>query len=170
MRKYKYVGPAEIRAKSVGRPAGRDICSPADVLAWIRESGQTVGPGEPVAATFVIDPGGRLLIADRRSEHVACAGGGDVLAAGEVFFAAEGRNTVAVAEVTNQSTGYCPEPSCWDAVAAAFDRIGLGHPPGFTTECVFRKCVSCGARNIVKDGWFYCDVCGQPLPTEWNFD
>ena len=169
MRTYRYVGPAEIRARSAGKPAGREIRSAADVIAWIRESGEAVRPGGSVAATFVVDPTGRFLIADRHSEHVACAGGGDVLGAGEVFFAVEGPSAVVIAEITNQSTGYCPEPDCWRAVETALERIGLDHPPGFTTECVFRKCEKCGSRNIVKDLWFYCAVCGHQLPAEWNF-
>ena len=37
---------------------------------------------EPI--TFVIGVDGVLRVADRRSEHVACAGGGDVLSAGEL--------------------------------------------------------------------------------------
>jgi hypothetical protein len=166
---YRYVGPPENKARSAGRPAGREIRSPADVMAWIKESGKDAGAGEVVTATFVIDPGGRLLVADRHSEHVACAGGGDVLAAGEVSFAVEGDGAVSVVEVSNQSTGYCPQPSCWGVVAAALERVGLEHPPGFSTECVFRKCMGCGARNIVKDGWYFCDVCREALPAEWNF-
>lgn len=164
-----YVGPRDIKARSVGAPAGREIRSAADVAKWIGESGQTAAGGEVVAATFVIDANGRLLVADRHSEHVACAGGGDVLAAGEIFFSIDRGNVIGVAEVTNQSTGYCPEPSCWVAVEATLDRIGLDHPAGFTTECIFRRCVKCGARNIVKDGWFGCDVCGDELPGDWNF-
>ena len=170
MRLYKYVGPPEIKTRSMGASAGREIRSRSDVTAWISETAQTVRPGDLIAATFVVDSNERLLIADRHSEHVACAGGGEVLAAGEIFFGIDDRTVVAVAEVTNQSTGYCPEPSSWSAVEAALDRIGLDHPPGFTAECVFRKCVRCGARNIVKDGWFRCDVCSEDLPAHWNFD
>jgi hypothetical protein len=169
MRAYRYVGPADIKARSAGRPGGREIRSAADVVAWIRESAQTARADELVAATFVVDTGGRLLVADRRAEHVACAGGGDVLAAGEVFFAVDGGKAVAVVEVTNLSTGYCPEPACWTAVESAFARAELDHPPGFTTACVFRKCPACGERNLVKDGWYYCEICGAELPAEWNF-
>jgi hypothetical protein len=41
------------------------------------------------------------------SEHVACAGGGFVLGAGEIAFS-RGGNGWAISEVSNQSTGYCP--------------------------------------------------------------
>ena len=170
MRTYRYVGPPEIKARSATQPPGHEIRSPADVLAWLTESGPPPRPGDLLPATFVIDPTGRLLIADRHSEHVACAAGQAVLAAGEIFFSIDRRNRVEVAEISNQSTGYCPEPSCWDAVAAALTRIGLPHPPAFTTLCVFRKCPNCGARNIVKDNWYACDICGHALPANWNFD
>src|SRR5262249_34892206 len=98
----------------------------------------------------------------------ACAGGGLVLSAGEMFLvpAAEG---LRVEEVSNQSTGYCPEPESWPAGAAALDRIGITHPGRFTQEIVFRRCPACGERSIVKDRWFVCGVCGADLPAAWNF-
>jgi hypothetical protein len=165
---YSYVGPSEIKARVACRPAGTRIASASDLLAWLRETGQHPGPDGLVAATFVINTAGQLLLADRRSEHVGCAGGAAVLSAGEMFFLVEG-DAVEVAEVTNQSTGYCPEPESWRAVAAALDRIGVAHPGRFTTEVVFRRCERCGERNVVKDGWFVCGVCGADLPERWNF-
>jgi hypothetical protein len=48
-------------------------------------------------------------------------------------------------------------------------RIGIAHPGRFTTEVVFRRCEKCRERNVVKDGWFRCGVCGAELPGEWNF-
>ena len=118
--------------------------------------------------TFVVDPSERLLIADRHSKHVACAGGGNVLAAGELFFLIDGPE-VSVEQASNQSTGYRSEPESWEVVGRVLDRIGLEHPEDFTTVCVFRRCSHCGKRNIVKDGWFYCDVCGAKLPEHLNF-
>jgi hypothetical protein len=164
---YTYVGPNEIRARLSGQPAGVCIRNRSDVLAWVKESGQAIERSRPIAATFVVDPAGQLRIADRHSEHVACAGGGDVLSAGEMFFNCE--NDVRVAEVSNQSTGYCPEPQSWPAVAQALDRAEIEHPGEFTTACIFRRCQSCGSRNIVKDEWFHCGVCAAPLPAHWNF-
>jgi hypothetical protein len=165
---YSYVGPEEIRAKAIGCATGTRIASPGDVLAWARRTGQVPGPDGLIAATFVVDAGGDLLVADRRSEHVACAGGGPVLSAGEIFFCIAERGAEA-AEVSNQSTGYCPEPESWPAVAAALERAGLGHPGGFTHKVVFRLCPACGERNVVKDGWRVCGVCGGDLPAAWNF-
>jgi hypothetical protein len=165
---YKYVGPAAIQARVAGRPVGTPIRSVPDLLAWVRGTGQRPGPGSLVAATFVIDARGDLLVADRRSEHVACAAGGPVLSAGELFFLT-GDGRVEVAEASNQSTGYCPEPESWPAVAAALERAGIAHPGRFTAEVVFRRCEACGERNVVKGGWLTCGVCGAELPERWNF-
>ncbi|MBA4192390.1 MAG: hypothetical protein C0467_30855 [Planctomycetaceae bacterium] len=169
MRKfYRYVGPAEIGSRVAGHPAGQEIASMGDLVPWVRDTSQQPDRSGLIAATFVIDADGRLRIADRRSEHIACAGGGLVLSAGEMFFRIEGE-LVEVVEVSNQSTGFCPEPESWPAVAAALEQVGVPHPGRFTTEIVFRRCPQCGERNIVKDKWFVCGVCGSELPKEWNF-
>jgi hypothetical protein len=47
--------------------------------------------------------------------------------------------------------------------------LGVAHPGRFTTEVVFRRCERCGERNVVRDGWFVCGVCGAELPAEWSF-
>jgi hypothetical protein len=167
-RLYHYVGPAGIRARVADIPAGTPIRSAADLLAWARAVSERPRSGDLVAATFVIDAGGDLLLADRRSEHVACAGGAPVLSAGELFFLVRD-DGVEVVDASNQSTGYCPEPASWPAVAAALDHIGVAHPGRFTVEVVFRRCETCGERNVVKDGWFVCGVCGAELLGEWNF-
>jgi hypothetical protein len=165
MRSYQYVGPDEIKARVAADDPGSQIENLADLARWISGAGQGA---ETVTCTFVIDLSGALRIADRRSEHVACAGGEAVLSAGEVSFA-RGRGGWEVEAVTNQSTGYCPEPESWPAVAAALDAAGLVHPGGWTDELTFRRCERCGERNIVKDRWFVCDVCGAELPADWNF-
>lgn len=159
LRTYRFVGPEAIRLRAA--PPGAVIASPADLLPWVED-------GEVVAVTFVIDPAGGLRLANRRSEHVACAGGGDVLSAGELFLRRDG-DAVEVVEASNQSTGYCPEPESWPAVAAALDRLGVAHPGRFTTAVTFRRCEACGQRNLVKDGWFVCAVCGADLAAAWNF-
>ncbi|MCB9759556.1 MAG: hypothetical protein H6739_06920 [Alphaproteobacteria bacterium] len=74
-----------------------------------------------------------------------------------------------VVGVTNQSTGFCPEPKCWGAVAAALDQAGVRHPDGWTAAFVFRRCPACGQRNLVKDDWWRCAVCDAGLPRGWNF-
>jgi hypothetical protein len=165
---YQYVGPEEIRCRSASGPGGRVIESPGDLRSWLTRHRPSRAGGS-VAATFVIDPEGRLRLADRRSEHVACAGGSPVLSAGEMFFSDQG-DAATVEEVTNLSTGYCPEPESWPVVGDALDRLGVVHPGRFTTEVIFRLCPECGERNVVKDSWFKCQVCGGELPRVWNFD
>jgi len=166
MRFYGYVGPEEIRRKAKGA-AGAAIATPAALLEWLRATGQQPDESGLTTVTFVVDEVGRLRVADRRSEHVACAGGGRVRAAGEMAFAVE--KWPGVVEVSNYSTGYCPEPECWPEVAQALDIIPLAHPGRFTRPVLFRRCPKCGQRNVVKDEWFVCAVCGTELPPAWNF-
>ncbi len=118
--------------------------------------------------TFIIDVEGWLWIADRHSEHYACAAGGDVLSAGEMTFELQ-TGTISAVEITNQSLGYCPEPESWPSVENALNRAGISHPGGFTTAFIFRRCESCGAKNLVKDDWYCCALCGSELPRHWNF-
>jgi len=165
MKLYRYVGPKQIAERIGPEPTGVSIGSPEDVSTWVRDAAQELNAGL-VIATFVVDAGGVLLVADRRSEHVACAGGYPVRSAGEITFAV-GR-TVEVAEVSNQSTGYCPEPASWPAVAEALSRAGLLAPDGFSLACEFRRCVGCGGLTLVKAGVFECGVCEAKLPTTYN--
>jgi hypothetical protein len=166
-RLYRYVGPEAIRSRAASAPGGTPISSQEDLRAWLdgQKGSRSVGQ---VAATFVIDQTGSLRLADRCSEHVACAAGGPVLSAGEMFFLSA--EMIIVEGVSNLSTGYCPEHVSWGAVARALDEIGVDHPGRFTTEIVFRRCPECGERNVVKDGWFACEVCGGGLPEFWNFE
>ena len=169
-RRYRYVGPAEIRDQAVA--VDTVAVDSADTLArWLAEPKRTepkrterkraeqkraeqkqAEPNEPV--TFVV-----LL---------ALARGQDVLAAGEMTFGPAGSRW-RVVEVTNQSTGYCPDPDCWPAVRTALDQLGIRHPGDFTEKVVFRLCPSCGERNIVRDGDFTCALCDSGLPARWNF-
>ncbi|WP_262056299.1 hypothetical protein [Streptomyces sp. STR69] len=149
--------------------AGRSGClirSKADFSRWIGERSASE-LAEPF--TFVIGTDGVLRLAPRRSEHVACAGGDMVLSAGEISFArAAGR--WAVSEVSNQSTGYCPDTSSWPAVARALDDVELGRPSSFTHEVVFRRCPECQEHNIVREDDFVCVFCDSDLPAAWNVD
>lgn len=162
-RRYRYVGPAEVRDRIAVDAVAVD--GPASLDGWLagRDRGELA---EPV--TFVVDLDGVLRLAPRRSEHIALAGGRQVFAAGEMSFASTGMGW-RVAAVTNQSTGYCPDPDCWPAVASALDRVGVPHPGGFTDRVTFRRCPVCGERNIVRDEDFTCALCGSALPTQWNF-
>jgi hypothetical protein len=166
-RRYEYVGPPEVRrsADAAGGPGGTRVRSTADLDRWTASNDD----GDAGPFTYVVDADGTLLLAPRRSEHVACAGGSAVLAAGEITFARDDDGWL-VSEVSNQSTGYCPDVTSWPAVAAALDRAGLRRPDRFTVAFVFRRCPSCGGTNIVKDGDYTCDVCEADLPLQWNFD
>jgi hypothetical protein len=164
MRLYRYVGSKRIAARVGSEPTGVPIRSPGDVTNWIAATGQH-GFGGCVVVTFIVDEQGTLLIADRRSEHVACAGGRPVRSAGEITFAL---NPPAVVAVGNQSTGYCPEPESWPAVVEALSRAGMPVPDGFILSCEFRRCVGCESLNLVKSGVFECGVCGAELPAGYN--
>ena len=153
---YRYVGPDHIRAAASGAP-GLAITSAAALDAWLG--------GQERIATFVISLDGTLRVADRRSEHVACAGGEPVLAAGEMSFAPG----PIVVGVSNLSTGYCPEPSSFPEVARALDAAGIPHPGRYGPEIIFRRCPACGERNVVKDDDFTCAICDAELPRHWNF-
>ncbi|RZU76575.1 hypothetical protein EV384_5240 [Micromonospora kangleipakensis] len=163
--RYRYVGPAELRDQVVAVDAVAAIDTPASLDARLarRDRGDLVEP-----LTFVVALDGMLRLAPRRSEHVALAGGTDVLAAGEMTFASA-ETGWCVAEVTNQSTGYCPDPDSWPAVAGALDHVGVRHPGNFTDKVVFRRCPTCIERNIVRDDDFTCALCNSALPARWNF-
>ncbi|MGW1782373.1 hypothetical protein ACWCQQ_25025 [Streptomyces sp. NPDC002143] len=163
-RRYGYVGPEDVR-RAVGRGnGGRAIRCAADLDACT--TAKDAEDAEPF--TYVVGLDGLLRLAPRRSEHVACADGDDVLGAGEISFRRGPRGAVRVHEVSNQSTGYCPDPDSWPAVAAALDRAGIGRPDGFTHALVFRRCERCGENNVVREGVFVCVFCDGDLPLLWN--
>ena len=159
-RLYRYVGPPDIAQDLRGASAGWVVRSGRD----LRHALTKLAPNArgPVTCTFVVDELGLLRLADRSSEHVACAGFRPVMGAGEITFDED-----EAIEASNQSTGFCPEPSCWSALARALGDIP--HPDGWTAAFEFRRCTSCGERAIVKDDVYEC-VCGGELPREWTFD
>jgi hypothetical protein len=162
--RYRYVGPAEFHGQPPSA-AAVTLGSIAVLGRWLagRERAEL---NEPF--TFVVTLDGSLRVAPRRSEHVILATGQDVRAAGEMMFTRKA-GVPCVLEVTNQSTGYCPDPDCWMAVSGALDRLGAEHPDDFTTKLTFRQCPACGERNVVRDGDFTCALCDSDLPTHWNF-
>ncbi len=155
MRPYHYVGPPEI-ALSASSPDACTVDTAETLLIWLES---------PRTCTYVVTLAGQLRVAPRNSEHVACAGGMAVLAAGEITFAMP----LAATQISNQSTGYCPEPECWPAVASALNAAGIPHPGGFTEALVFRRCAECGQINVVREENFVCAVCDAELPSGWNF-
>jgi hypothetical protein len=137
----------------------------SQLLRWLDDHADEANADRSVTATFVVDDSGKLRLSSRRSEHIACASGRPVLSAGEMSFDPNGE----VVDVNNHSTGFCPEPASWPTCAVALDRLGITHPNTFTREVTFRRCPQCGERNVVKDDWYVCDLCGGDLPREWNF-
>ncbi|MEU4042034.1 hypothetical protein ACK389_36275 [Streptomyces antibioticus] len=97
-RRYGYVGPEDIRRAVLpgAGGGGRVIRGAADLDAYVSDE------GEPY--TYVVGLDGLLRLAPRRSEHVACADGGDVLGAGEISLR-RGPQGWEVREISNQSTG-----------------------------------------------------------------
>lgn len=166
IRVYSYVGPADIKAAVAASPAGVALTD-LDVLAQWHAAQPRDERDEPF--TYVIGLDGVLRVAPRRSEHVACAGGSSVLAAGEIAFGTRD-GLWAVGSVSNQSTGYCPDVACWPSVAAALDGLGVARPAAFTTEILFRRCPVCGEINVVRDGDLVCVFCDADLPAGWNVD
>ncbi|RKH66280.1 hypothetical protein D7X55_09425 [Corallococcus sp. AB049A] len=160
---YTYVGPEEIRRAVMAHPAGVSIRAREDLDRWLHAHPDAMEEG----ATWVVDLTGCLRLAPRRSEHVACAGGEEVLAAGEFHFqrTATGWD---IAGASNQSMGYCPDTDCWDALSLALTRAGIRGPPGFTHAITFRRCTRCGEFNLVKEQWFVCAFCDADLPALWN--
>ncbi|MBK6576594.1 MAG: hypothetical protein IPG17_10425 [Sandaracinaceae bacterium] len=166
-RSYAYVGPAHILEAVREAPAGAPIRCRGDLLAWLHTA-RHHDDDSPGWATYVVDLGGTLRLAHRRTEHVACAGGESVLAAGEVEFALDGEDGE-VQFLSNNSSGYCPDVACLPAVLRALRVAGAVAPEGFTVSVPFRRCDACGERCTVKDSFYFCDLCEAPLSPEWNF-
>lgn len=165
---YHYVGPQAIFDAVDFRFSGHRILKIADVENWLSITHQEVR-NEQVIATFVINQANELLINDRHSEHVMCAGGKAVLSAGEISFYKAANGEVSVTEISNQSTGYCPEPTSWEQVSQALTTIGIDFPPYFTSVFDFRRCTNCKSINLIKEQVFECAICEQDLPLIWNF-
>ena len=165
-KRYEYVGSAELRERCLAFPADRFHPTTGDEMReWLRH--QLSDVEDEQTFTFVVDAHGHLILADRHSEHVAAARGLAVLSAGEITIALTG-DAARVVAVTNQSTGFCPEPCSWPVVSRALADIGITKPEGFTTEFEFRRCPACAQINIVKDSFFQCAVCDESLPEDWN--
>lgn len=164
---YAYVGPEELNELVHESDDVRTVKCREDVQQWIKETGQAIGNDNEVIATFVVRKDKRLYISDRHAEHIVCAKGQPVLSAGEITFKVD--KAIGVSAITNQSTGYCPEPQSWKYVAKALKKAKLEYGKGFTIEFIFRKCSKCDSINIVKDDWYVCAVCDEDLDKKWNF-
>ena len=164
---YSYVGPKHIINSVSYNIQKFRVTNSENVKQWIQKTSQVMERDYSIIATYIIDEQQQLWITDRRYEHVACAEGKRVLAAGEMTFLVE--NNVSISEISNQSTGYCPKKSCWQVVETVMRRTGMNFPNYWTLAVTFRMCKNCHQRNIVKDAFFICDVCGEALNLHWNF-
>jgi hypothetical protein len=162
MKLYHYIGPDELRQLIAPSNLGIPIQKPQDIINWLGSSQDLKQPHDEVITTFIINEEGILCLAERQTEHVVCAGGKAVLSAGEMTFSVT-KNAIEVTYVTNQSTGYCPEPDSWIAVAKALNQLAISHPNGFSYQFIFRQCKICQTINIIKENLFICAVCGNPL-------
>lgn len=79
MRAYRYVGSEEIARQAQAAIERLQPTSAADIRAWAARMKRSA-----LECTYVVDPGGKLWLSDRRTEHVTCARGGAVLGAGEL--------------------------------------------------------------------------------------
>jgi len=167
-KQYKYIGSQDIIDNLPEKSARVYVNAAKDILEWIKDSKQSPEYDSCYIATFIISTDSKLWINDRHSEHVLCANGKNVLSAGEITFEV-GKNAIEIVAISNQSTGYCPEPDSWASVVIALRNTKIPHPDDFTSKFIFRKCDNCGQKNIVKDDWYFCAVCDAPLSQTWNF-
>lgn len=164
---YFYVGPKEILERIDEKYEGTKIKKIEDVQVWVEAANQVISHGNLIA-TFIINEQKELIISDRHSEHVMCAGGKKVLAAGEITFNFEEKE-IAVSAISNQSTGYCPKPDSWTIVALTLQQLNIAHPDYFTSAFEFRRCTHCQTKNLIKEAIYECAVCKADLDLNWNF-
>ncbi len=166
-RLYPYIGSAAIRDAVDPASPRHEVMSPAGVHAWLLSQGEVWPEKREIVFTYVVLPPACLFIADRRSEHVACARGGEVLAAGEITCSRRG-DDIEVVETSNLSTGYCPESSSYEALDRALTAAGFDSFGPYSYPFEFRRCSGCGGIQVIKDDVFECASCGDDLPETWN--
>jgi hypothetical protein len=118
MKLYRYVGAEDTRRRAAHSPPGVKVGSVHDLANWIEQTNQQ----GLIVVTFIVNEQGSLHVGDRGSEHISCSEGHPVLAAGEMFFRVSDLG-LEVVEVSNQSTGFCPESESWPAVASGVARL-----------------------------------------------
>lgn len=169
LKQYNYVGPPEIRARLNSVRISPLVETHQALLDQVEQFTAEFNDGPYLTVTFIINTEGHLHICDRHQEHVACALGRPVLSAGEITFALQHADYY-IERITNQSTGYCPEPASWQAVDSALRRLEIHYPDFFEPAYDFRRCPRCAQINLIKDNYYICSVCETDLPAFWNCD
>ncbi len=163
-RLFPYVGPPHFIEKAFSSERFR-IESSSDLSLWLKKKAAALERDGTFVSTYVITEDNEFWVADRRSEHVGCARGKRVKAAGEIFQ----ERTGAIERITNQSTGYCPSVECWSSVQAMLSLLNIPLTlVGFDPAFEFRRCTSCGEVQLVKDEFYFCLKCSEQLSAEWN--
>lgn len=168
MRIYPYVGPKDLLDlidPCINRIAVKNAVA---VREWIKHTQQELDSDNSVIATYIIDTNRIMWICDRHMEHVVCAIGRPVLSAGEITFRVD--KNVETTYITNQSTGYCPEPASWEAVNLSLKNTDISYPNHFSVKFNFRICSHCKTINIIKENDYVCAVCDHRLNKKWNLD
>lgn len=148
MRSYRYIGPPDLIPKGAFPP--RTLVDSRNTLKnWITDHADEIDIEDNIAATFIVDINYLLWIADRSSEHVECARESDVLSAGEIF-STYLNGEPAIDHITNQSTGYCPEPESYPAIKRALYTTDISYPASYEPEFIFRLCTKCEAKDSQK--------------------
>jgi hypothetical protein len=163
---YSYVGPKEL-LELVSDDVDR-ICisSLSEVHKWLKRTNQILDRNNSVTSTYIIDIKGVIWIGDRHMEHVVCAKGQPVLSAGEITLTIN--ETINASFITNQSTGFCPKPQSWKYTKLALEQANIRYPEELSVALEFRICTHCNTINIIKENHFYCAVCDNQLPNDWN--
>lgn len=166
---YNYIGPEDLLELITDDVDNTCLKQPSDVLKWIKITGQELDSNKSITATYIVDSDKLMWIGDRHMEHVVCAKGNSILAAGEITFTIN-QKEIYVSSITNQSTGFCPKPECWKQVTISLNKAKIEHPDNFTIAFEFRRCDSCNTLNLIKDNFYYCSVCDSELPKKWNIE
>lgn len=167
---YDYIGTKEIYENVKPQFQGTCIYNVNDINNWIKTHQQQGDVYGNIIVTFVLMPDYTLCISDRHSEHVQCANRNPVLSAGEMTFEVNRKNMVQnIAQITNQSTGYCPSPASWKKLEKTLTSFNIEYPENFDPAYIFSYCVHCQSLKIIKDNHYFCAYCNNALPTDQVF-
>ena len=152
--------------KALEQAPAPPILSSGDLDRVERETRDEHDSGDEWPATWVVTaPDGVLRCGGRRREHVDVAGGGEIFAAGEIWFAFDRRmKTWIVSRITNRSIGYrIPLAESYEAVREALAKAGIEHATGAYDEVYVSATCREHGLQILRDGEVLeCKVCFEP--------